>query len=46
MAGYIYAQVVQEMWRFINAARYLAVIVDEVTAVDNTSVLFVHVYIV
>lgn len=46
MAGYMYKQVVQEMRRLISAARYVAVTVDEVTAVDNSSVLSVHVYIV
>lgn len=46
MAGYMYKQVIEEMRRLIGAARYLAVTVDEVTAVDNSSYLSVHAYIV
>jgi len=46
MAGYINKKVVQEMQRWISVAQYIAIIMDEVTNVDNKSFLFVHVYIV
>lgn len=46
MAGYMYKQVVEETKRLIESARYVAVNVDEVTAVDNSSFLLVHAYII
>jgi len=46
MATYMYKQVMEETKRLISAARFVAVTVDEVTAVDNSSWLSVHAYIV
>jgi hypothetical protein len=46
MAGYIYKIVLDETRRLIANARYVAVTVDEVTAVDNSSFLSIHAYIV
>ena len=46
MAAYMYKQVCSEMKRLIGAARYFAVIVDEVTSVDNGNFLSLHVYVV
>jgi hypothetical protein len=46
MATYMYKQVLEETKRLIGEARYIVVTVDEVIAVDNSSFLSVHVYIV
>lgn len=42
----MYQQVVSETKRLIQGARYIACLVDEVTAVDNSSWLSVHLYVV
>lgn len=39
-------QIVEEIRRLIQPARYVVVTVDEVTAINNSSILSVHAYIV
>jgi len=46
MATHMYKQVMEENQSLINVARFLAITVDEVMAVDNCSFLFVHAYVV
>jgi len=46
MASFMYKIVVQEIHRLIEKANFLAVTVDEVTALDNASYLSVHCYVV
>jgi len=46
MAKYMYQQVVFEMRRLIQVAHFIAVTIDEITTVDNSSWLSIHVYIV
>jgi len=46
MASYMYKQVFEETQRLIESARYLALTVDEVTAVDYSSSLSIYCYVV
>lgn len=46
MDAYMYKQIVEEHKHLISLARFIVVTVDEVTAVDNSSHLFVHIYVV
>ena len=46
MVGQIYKQVIEETRRLISLAHYLVVTIDDVTAIDNSTYLFVHAYIV
>lgn len=45
MASYMYQQVVEGIRRLIESLRYVVVTVDKVTAMDKSSFLYVHAYI-
>jgi len=47
MIGYVYKQVIKQMKRLIDVARYMTMIIDEVTIVDNNSLFMsIHAYII
>ena len=46
MAEYLYAQVMQKAKEVIHGGKFLSIIVDEVTTVDNQVWISVHAYVV